>query len=97
MFYSNLSFPIRAYLYLQTSIHTCFIFVMYAEFLSVAEIVLAVPHVHRPKSDYLLQTVTSLFSNMSPEQRDRTAIVVMVAEPWNETQFELVVSELKPK
>ena len=66
-------------------------------FYSPADIVLAVPHVHRPKADYLLATMESLLKNMNEQEKATTVIVVMVAEPWNEDEFERVVHELSPK
>ena len=58
------------------------------------EMVLAVPHVHRDRQDYLIPTLHSLFTQMSETQKAQTVIVVMVAEPFNETEFDVVVKEV---
>jgi len=58
---------------------------------------MAVPHVHRPKQEYLLATLSSLFSSMTPTEKRTTVVVVMVAEPWNEEHYDLVVEEIKTK
>ena len=62
-----------------------------------ADIVLAVPHVHRPKEDYLLRTLTSLFEQMSGDEKQKTVLVVMVAEPFNESIFDSVSQKISEK
>ncbi|XP_067940740.1 alpha-1,3-mannosyl-glycoprotein 4-beta-N-acetylglucosaminyltransferase A-like [Watersipora subatra] len=62
-----------------------------------ADMVLAVPHVHREKEDYLISTLTSLFTQMSKDERSKTVIVVMVAEPFNESIYDEIVAEVSEK
>jgi len=71
--------------------------ISYSETSIVVEMVLAIPHVRRSKKDYLEGTLRSLISQLSSEERDKVVVVVMVAEPFNSTEFDMVAKMVSQK